>query len=77
MAEIDINKWIPGGILPTDHVHRGTNDNTCSRCRTEVPEGQVPLLLWNESGEEMMIYCKDCLGIPKRAEAFDGEGHES
>lgn len=53
---------IPGGIKTTDHWHRGTNDNTCSRCRKDVPEEDVPLMLWANDGEDMLIYCGECAG---------------
>jgi hypothetical protein len=63
MSSIDIKRLIPGGIKPTDRWHRGTNDGTCSRCRKEVPERDVPLMLWANDGEDMLIYCHACLGI--------------
>jgi hypothetical protein len=53
---------IPGGIKPTDHWHVETNDNTCSRCRQDVPEEDVPLLLWSDDGNDMLIYCGKCMG---------------
>lgn len=59
--KIDIHQMVPGGIKSTDFVHRRTNDNTCSRCRVKVPEEQVPLLLWAQRGEDLLIYCEDCL----------------
>jgi hypothetical protein len=62
--EMDILQLIPGGVLPNDHWHRGTNDRTCSRCRREVPDEDVPLMLWSEDGEDMLIYCEACLGDP-------------
>ena len=40
----EISMFVPGGILPTDHVHRRTNDNSCSRCRWTVPNDEVPLM---------------------------------
>lgn len=56
---------IPGGIKPTDHWHIGTNDDTCSRCRKEVPEKDVPLLLFRgEHGDDVLIYCEACLSAP-------------
>jgi hypothetical protein len=54
---------IAGGIRATDHWHVLTNDGTCSRCRREVPDGEVPLLLWR--GSDLLIYCERCLhGLP-------------
>ena len=63
MMPLDIRTIVPGGILVTDHWHIGTNDNTCSRCRQVVPDDQVPLMLWDSSGENMLIYCEPCLGV--------------
>lgn len=56
-----IEQLIPGGILPTDHWHIGTNDDTCSRCRRPIHEDEVPLMLWDDSRENMLIYCTTCL----------------
>jgi hypothetical protein len=64
VEDMDILQLIPGGVLPNDHWHRGTNDRTCSRCRREVPDEDVPLMLWSEDGEDMLIYCEACLGDP-------------
>lgn len=72
---IDITALIPGGIKPTDHWHVRTNDDTCSRCRKEVPEEDVPLLLWSQDGENMLIYCEACLGV-ERPEEEDDEPSE-
>jgi hypothetical protein len=57
---------IPGGIRPTDHWHRRTSDDTCSRCRRQVPEDDVPLHLWkNGRTTDMLTYCERCLeGLP-------------
>lgn len=52
---------IPGGIRDSDHWHVITNDGTCSRCRQEVPDDEVPLMLWDRSGMLMLIYCDRCL----------------
>ena len=57
---MDIELLVPGGIEPTDHVHVGTNDDTCSRCRAPIAEDEVPLRLWDESGHNMLIYCEQC-----------------
>ncbi len=62
--ETGLERLIPGGVLLNDYWHRGTNDGTCSRCRCEVPEVDVPLMLWSEDGEDMLIYCEACLGDP-------------
>jgi hypothetical protein len=60
---------IPGGILPTDHWHHVTNDDTCSRCRKPVPEGEVPLMLWRNNGDDLLIYCEKCLKAKAPARA--------
>lgn len=62
MAKIDIAQLVPGGVLPTDRWHIDTNDGTCSRCRKEPPEHDVPLMFWSGEGDNMLIYCKACLG---------------
>jgi hypothetical protein len=55
----------PGGIVAADHWHKGHNDDTCSRCRREVPEYDVPLLIWRRGGDDLLIYCGRCLaGLP-------------
>jgi hypothetical protein len=51
-------------VLTTDHIHRGTNDNTCSRCRWTVPNDEVALKV-SLSGHDLLIYCETCLRIPK------------
>lgn len=61
MSAIPIETLVPGGILPADHVHRKTNDRTCSRCRWAVPHAEVPLLLWLNDGNDLLIYCETCL----------------
>jgi hypothetical protein len=53
--------WLSGGIKTTDHWHRKTNDRTCSRCRREVPEDDVPLMVWSPDGHDMLIYCERCI----------------
>jgi hypothetical protein len=58
---IDVADVVPGGLLPTDYVHVHTNDGTCSRCRREIDDGEVPLMLWIGDGERMLIFCWDCL----------------
>jgi hypothetical protein len=61
---IAIEDLVPGGILPTDHLHVGVNEGRCSRRRKEVNEDEVPLMLWpqNDGGHSMLIYCPRCMG---------------
>lgn len=60
---IPVDALIPGGIRATDFIHIRTNDGTCSRCRKEVPDEQVPLMLWlPPNSKRMLIYCEDCIG---------------
>jgi hypothetical protein len=61
MTGPQINQLIPGGIKPADHWHRRRNDNTCSRCRNEIADDEVPLMLWSTDGHDMLIYCEACL----------------
>jgi hypothetical protein len=56
-----ITDVVPGGIKASDHWHRSTNDNTCSRCRRGIADGECPLSLWR--GDDMLIYCEACLGV--------------
>ena len=65
MAQVHLTEIIPGGILPTDHWHRVTDDGTCSRCRQSVPDEDVPLRLWQNNGSDMLTYCEACLGVEK------------
>jgi hypothetical protein len=60
---VDICEIVPGGLLPSDHVHAHTNDGTCSRCRRVCNDidDDVPLMLWFGDGELMMIFCWACL----------------
>jgi hypothetical protein len=64
-ANATLAAMIPGGIKPTDHWHIRLNDGTCSRCRKEVPDDDVPLMLFgaadNEGDCDMLIYCEACL----------------
>jgi hypothetical protein len=62
-SPIKIEKLVPGGILPSDRLHVGTYDETCSRCRKPIPEEQVPLLLWTNHGNDLFSFCCDCLGV--------------
>jgi hypothetical protein len=61
----EISMLIPGGVLVTDHIHRKTNDGTCSRCRKVVDDGEVPLMFFVGDGEDMLIYCTACVDAPK------------
>lgn len=72
MTPHQIDQLVPGGILSTDHVHRGTNDNTCSRCGEDVRDDEVPLLLWSQDGHNLLIYCERCLGIERMPDFEDG-----
>jgi hypothetical protein len=40
-------------------VKNGATD-TCSKCGHTIPEEHVPLMLWDDSGELMWVYCEDC-----------------
>jgi hypothetical protein len=62
MQIADVKDIVPGGIKATDHVHRETNDNRCSRCNTPIADDEVPLLLWGDDGRNMLIYCEACTG---------------
>lgn len=42
-------------------VRNGATD-TCSKCGHTIPEEHVPLILWNETGELMWVYCGTCDG---------------
>jgi len=63
--KLDIADLVPGGILATDHWHIKTQDGTCSRCRRPLPEEDVPLMVWSESRDDMLIYCERCLSLFK------------
>lgn len=61
-TRMSINAFVPGGIKASDHLHRVMNDGTCSRCRNEVSDEHVPLLLWvGDDGRDMYIFCEECL----------------
>ena len=61
MSEISIASFVPGGIRATDYLHRKTFDETCSRCRKEIPEWDVPLMLWlPPDNEDMYVFCNAC-----------------
>jgi hypothetical protein len=40
-------------------VKNGATD-TCSICRGSISEDAVPLMLWNDSGDVMWVYCRLC-----------------
>jgi len=61
MSDILAAFVVPGGIRATDHLHIKTNDGTCSRCRRPVPDDDVPLMIWSDDGENMLVYCESCL----------------
>ena len=64
-TRMQIDQLLPGGIRGDDHWHRGRNANICSRCREDVPEDDVPLMLWSQDGNDMLIYCEKCCGVEK------------
>ena len=65
-----IELLVPGGIQPTDHLHVGTNDGTCSRCRKPIGDDEGPLLLWRRSGHDMYAFCERCCGVSAEARAM-------
>lgn len=34
--------------------------DTCSKCGGTIPEEHVPLMLWNQEGSLMWVYCLKC-----------------
>ncbi len=60
---IDITELIPGGIKGSDHLHRGTYYETCSRCRLEFAEDDIPLLCRVHDGRDLYAFCRDCNGL--------------
>lgn len=73
--EPKLEHLVHGGIQPGDHLHRGTSDGTCSRCREPIAEHEVPILLWPMSrtsvtvgdslaGDAMYQYCTRCAMDP-------------
>ena len=59
---VSIDVLVPGGIQTTDRWHIGRDDGSCSRCNTEPPDSDVPLLLWANDGHDMLRFCEGCLG---------------
>ena len=55
--------FLDGGIRVNDHLHVGTYDETCSRCRRAIREDEVPLMLWINQAHDMYAYCTDCDGM--------------
>jgi len=66
---VDVADFVPGGIKPTDVWHIKTNDGTCSRCGKLVSDHEVPLMMWDGSGDNMLIYCCRCLEVPASPDA--------
>lgn len=68
MAEAPLTNLPFGGIRKTDVLFVETHDGTCSRCREEIAEDEVPLLLWpnpEETGGELMYaFCTRCAFDP-------------
>lgn len=71
MSTITLTDIVPGGTLPSDHVHMKKNDRTCSRCRWTVEHDEVPLMLWLNDGRDLLIYCETCLR-PETSENCNG-----
>jgi hypothetical protein len=62
-GKIDITDVLPGGLLASDYLHVKTNDGTCSRCRKEIRDNRQPsLILWVGRGENMYVFCAECVG---------------
>ena len=57
---IQVENFIPGGILATDHLHVGTHDGTCSRCRRKFARDETPLAFWANAGQHLWMYCNSC-----------------
>jgi hypothetical protein len=55
-----------GGIREDDHLFKQTNDGTCSRCREELAEAEVPLMLWpsGADGDDLYQFCQRCAWDP-------------
>ena len=63
MTDMSLETFVPGGIQPSDHVYVIVSDNACSRCRREIREEEVPLMIWaGREGTFLWIYCDDCIG---------------
>lgn len=42
-------------------VKNGTT-NTCSKCGHSIPEDRVPLIMWDDTGNIMWVFCEGCEG---------------
>ena len=40
-------------------VKLGATD-TCSKCGHTIPEENVPLMMWDDTGDIMWVFCKEC-----------------
>lgn len=48
-------------VKATDHEYFETSEERCSRCRNDIGEEEVPLLLWRQSDSRYMyIFCEEC-----------------
>lgn len=61
---------VPGGIKPDDHWHVGFDDGTCSRCRSPIPDNNVPLRLFRD--DDQLVYCETCCGVPPEVTEMRG-----
>ncbi len=57
---IAVEYLVPGGVLLTDHLHVGTHDDTCSRCRRKIPEDENALMFWTNGGQCLWMFCNRC-----------------
>ena len=67
-GRIFIDRFVPGGLLPTDHMIVAADDGGCSRCRSDIGEHEAPFELWSEDGRVLWIYCRRCMGWHEGAE---------
>ena len=47
-------------IRESDHIHAHRYDDTCSRCRRQLEETEVPLLVWIDD-EHLVALCSNCI----------------
>jgi NAD-dependent SIR2 family protein deacetylase len=40
----------------------GEDPHHCSRCEAEIPDDHVPVMLWQDEGRIMYVYCEACEG---------------
>ena len=72
---IDLAAVVPGGIWSTDHVHDPGYDETCIRCRTQIADDDVPLLVWLPPDQRRMLaYCRYCTRFDGDNPRADGMG---